>query len=99
MLEKLCFKININLTKSKYIRNLVLRRSVFVDGEIVKQITLAGIIIKKVLEYITRPLAVLITMSFCTGHFPIVLKKGKVTPIYRKGDPSLIIIDQLQFRL
>jgi hypothetical protein len=43
-------------------------------------------VIKKCINYLIKPLTELINESLTTGHFPKLYKKGKIIPIYKKGD-------------
>ena len=38
---------------------------------------------------LSKPIALIINMSFTTGKFPAILKIAKVMPFYKKGDPTL----------
>lgn len=47
-------------------------------------------IIKKSIPFIAEQLTYLVNLSFTTCKFPTSLKIGKVTPVFKKGNPSLI---------
>lgn len=46
--------------------------------------------IKWIVDLIAEPLAHIINLVFKTGVFPVQLKKAKVTPVFKKGDRTLI---------
>lgn len=47
-------------------------------------------VLRRVLHIIIKPLAFLVNLSFSSGIFPVYLKTGKVTPIYKKEDSTLL---------
>ena len=47
-------------------------------------------LIKSLKEYLFRPLSLVINQSFCTGIFPDKLKIAKITPLFKKGDESIV---------
>lgn len=47
-----------------------------------------GILIKKVVNYISKPMSYIINISLQSGVFPSKLKIGKVIPIFKSGDSS-----------
>ncbi len=44
-------------------------------------------LLKQCSRHLLKPLEHLVNLSFQTGAFPASLKKAKVTPIFKKGDP------------
>ena len=47
-------------------------------------------LIKSLKEYLSRPLSLVINQSFCNGIFPDKLKIAKITPLFKKGDESIV---------
>ena len=47
-------------------------------------------LIKSLKEYLSRPPSLVINQSFCTGIFPDELKIAKITPLFKKGDESIV---------
>ena len=47
-------------------------------------------LIKSLKEYLSRPLSLVINQSFSTGIFPDKLKIAKTTPLFNKGDESIV---------
>lgn len=46
-------------------------------------------IIKNIAQYITQPLAHVLNLCFQQAIFPTELKQANITPIFKKGDPTL----------
>jgi exonuclease III len=47
-------------------------------------------ILKLAKDQLIKPISMLINDSFVSGVFPDVLKYGKITPIHKRGSPSLV---------
>ena len=47
-------------------------------------------ILKQCSDILCVPLSILINKSFCTGVFPQILKKARITPIFKSGDPCMV---------
>lgn len=45
-------------------------------------------LLKKILYTYVKPFNHLINLSLCTSQFPQILKSGKITRIFKKGDYS-----------
>ena len=46
------------------------------------------IVLKSIIDIISKPLSNLINMSFTTGMFPDILKSSEIIPIHKKGDTT-----------
>jgi len=50
---------------------------------------MSAVLLKKVRDLLSSPIAFLINKSFASGYFPDELKKACVTPIFKAGDTSI----------
>jgi len=48
------------------------------------------LIVKRCVQFITIPLVHIFHLSFPTGHFPDILKAGKIQPRVKNGDEQYI---------
>ena len=81
--SRFSFKLVDENTVSKIIDNLSTKRSCGIDE-------LSTHLIKSMKSEILGPLTITISHSLVTGIFPNKLKIAKVTPIFKKGDPTVI---------
>ena len=58
--------------------------------EIGKASDISVVILKKCIKYISEHLSGFINNFMMSGTFPDILKIGKITPVFKKGDPKLL---------
>ena len=81
--SRFCFELVNENTVSEIMDNVSTKKSCGIDE-------LSTHLIKSIKSEILGPLTITINQSLVTGIFPNKLKIAKVTPIFKKGDPTVI---------